>query len=676
MKADPKTIRTLFRYELRVLLRDRRTVIFSILLPLAILPLVFFLSHKMEQSREAKLQVMTYRYAVSGPEAEYARGLIAEGLAAAAAEGNAPKLEEVAVDSPWVALKEGDLHFHLATLAPDQPDGLPVLRLDFRGDNDASTRGERKISDLLNQARRQRKEAQLREYGFPVEPEAVAAVNVEDVASAEQVSGAILGVILTPLLVFLMMTGGAVVAADTIAGEKERGTLETLLTTAATRFEVVTAKQLLILAVAVVITVVQVVNIMVYIGLGVMDVSQDFSVSLSPTSAILLLLLFLPLAAFLSSLLLLLSGHAKSYKEFQITYLPVFLLGLLPAFAAVLPGVTLRSAVALVPLANISVAVKEVMVGRYDWLMLLTTWLITLAIAVYTTQLASRALSKERLITASELDVADLAGGPALFPRHVLRWFGVLWVLIFLGSVYAGESASLQRQLVFNLIVVMLGGSLLMIWKYRLDPREALALRPVRPAVWLAVLVGAPAAYVVGAGVFELVNLVFPVPEHVLEAFGRELLPEGMPLWELLLFLAILPGICEELTFRGVLLYGLHRRFRPLALCAVVGVVFGLFHVSLFRLAPTTYIGLVLAGVTLLTGSIFPAMLWHALHNALPVLAHRMGYSDIQFGQWHFALAAVVTGLTFWVLWLNRMPYPGLRRAGRASGPPQRAGAG
>src|SRR5690606_33522563 len=143
-----------------------------------------------------------------------------------------------------------------------------------------------------------------------------------------------------------------------------------------------------------------------------------------------------PLVVLISSALLLLSGYSKSYKEYQIYFFPVFLLFLVPHLAAVLPGMDLRSLIAIVPVANVSVAVREVLVGEFDWPFLALTFLTTGVAAAYGTRLTATALSTERLITASELDRAELEGGAAVFPRRVLRWFGTMWAVLMLISLW------------------------------------------------------------------------------------------------------------------------------------------------------------------------------------------------------------------------------------------------
>ena len=671
---------TLFRFELRMLLRDRRTILLSIVLPILVMPLLLFSSGFAERAREKRQQAKTYRYAVTGEEASLAHQLIA-GLEPEADGDQGPALELLKVESadPRAELEAKDLHFYIEALAgstaepeqgheaadrgaetaPEVP--LPRLRLVYSADWDASETASAEMRGRLRAARRQLRRGALEDASFPIAVEAVAAVEERDLATASQVTGAAVGRFATAFLLLFLLTGGSVVAADAIAGEKERGTLETMLTTAASRREIVAAKLLLILAVGVVITVIQLLNLLLYVGLEIIEVPETFAVDLSAGTVVVLLLLFLPLAAIAGSVLLLVSGYAKSYKEFQLYFFPVFLLMLVPAFAAMLPGLTLRSAIVAVPIANLSVAVREVLVGRFDPVFLALAWLVSMAAAAAAGRATLRVLSTERLITASDVDRAEFEGGAALLPRHIWRWYAGMWVLIFLVSLNLQQMQSLRSQIFFNLLVVFLGGSLLILRRYRLPVREALALRPVKPIVWLAVLLGAPAFHLAGLAVAKLSFQLFPLPEQVLEDLGNTLLPAEMPLWELLLLIAVLPGICEEIAFRGVLLHALRRRFHPVVLCLVVGGVFALFHMTLVRLLPTAALGVVLCALTLATGSIFPAMLWHALNNALAIVAAREGIPLLELEPWAYALGALVAALALVLIWRNRTPYPDLR---------------
>ncbi|UCC71580.1 MAG: ABC transporter permease subunit [Gemmatimonadota bacterium] len=674
-----RVLATLLGLELRLLLRDKRTIIIAVLLPLLIYPAFILAMRAVSRAGQERLEAATYEYAITGSEAELARSLVQEALALSAAEDDSAEVPtnfvERVADAPDSLLRAGELQLVVEWMSHeeyraereaeaegdtaalrrlDELAAVPAVRLSFRSNSELSSTAASRMGARLRRLRVERRDRLLRERGLPLDPGELAKLELNNVAPAEKEAGAVLGMILTPLLVLLMLSGGSVVAADAISGEKERGTIETLLTTAARRGEIVAAKQLAIIGVGIAIAVINVANLLVYVVLGVFELPERFAVSVEPVALIVLLLLFLPLTGVISATLLALSGYSKTYREYQIYFFPVLLLFLFPSAAAVLPGIELRSAIVLVPVANISVAVREVLVGTYDWLFLGLTFAVTMAAALYTSRLTSLALSTERLITAAELDRAELIGGPALFPKRVLRWFGIMWVTLFITSLWLGATLGIRLQVVVNILGIFFGGSLLIIWRYRLQPREVLALRPVRLPVWIAVLIGAPSAYLVGVGLARLADLILPVPERMLESFGEYLIAPELALWQVILFLAVIPGIFEEIAFRGVLLSGLRKRLRPVALCLVTGAIFGLFHIDLFRIVPTAFLGAILAAVVLISGSIFPAMLWHALNNAVALVP---AYLELRIAEpplWSFGLGVLGLALAFWILWRYR----------------------
>jgi sodium transport system permease protein len=682
MNTGPSMVRVLFLNELRMMIRDKRSVTASIVLPLLLMPLMLFGSTWMNKKREEKLRTTIYQYAVTGSEAASVRAWLerAKECVAQAQKTNrsaAFSFQELQVQEPWGALTNDRIHLVIEGLSSKEAaaqfgkeadielrkslaTGAPLVRISGRGDRDESGAALQRMENALARARDSERGHLLVERGFSLPLQKIAAVSATDLAFKGHVAGLTLGRTLTLFILFFMMMAGAVVASDLIAGEKERGTLETLLTSGASRVEIVTAKHLVILTVAAIITVIQAANLLVYVGFKVIPVPADFAAAVPPLVAVLLLLLFLPIAGVVASVLLFTSGYARSYKEAQLYFTPVFLLALLPALVPLLPGLSLRSAIVLVPVANLAMATKEILVGVFDWPMIAMAWLVTAVAAIWGMRLTVRLLSAERLVGGAELDVVDFAGGPKLFPRRVLRWFAMLWALLLILGNYTSHS-DLRLQLLLNVVVLFFGASMLMVWRYRLDPIAAFALRRPKPIVWFAVLAAAPSGILAGTGLFRLANLVFPVPPEILQGFAQTLVPQGTPVWQLFLFLAVLPGVFEELTFRGVLLHGLHTRLRPGTLALVVGLIFGLFHAALFRLAPTAFLGVLLTAVTLLTGSIFPAMLWHALNNALGLL---VGYYDIAASDLEpplYLLGAAGLAAAFWIIWRNRTPYPGLR---------------
>ncbi len=701
MRLLTASVLELFRQEIRMFLRDRRAVVLSIVLPLVVMPLMLFGSYWAEKRREKQLETVTYQYTViqdrenPAADAEFRAfmDLVKQTVEQkrqtepAAKDKEPAKFAVVSAGDEAKRLADGKLDLYIevaAALKPGQatrkspkqfekdPEGggpfilpdrntVPSLAICYRADRDSSRHAATELRSLLMQYRRDNRQQLLRMRGFNFDPKEFGKVSEHDLATKDQASGLYVGRFLTLFMLFFLLIGGSAVAIDSIAGEKERGTLETLLTTAIRRSEIIGAKMLLVLAVSLCIGLLQVTNLIVYFGFKLIELPKGLSVAISPGTAVLLFVLFIPVFLLMSGLLLYVSGISKTYKEAQLNFTPLFFAGIIPAIAPMFPGLKLRSVMVLVPISNISLGVKEVLVGKYDWPMLAVAWLVNAAAAVYVARRLTNTLSQERLITSSEKDLADLRGGPELFPRRVFIWFGLMWVALLVVAGNVESLTSIWSQILVNVVLIFLGGSLLLIRKYRLDVREALALRSVRWPVWIAVVVGIPAALVAAHGAFLLANLLIPVPKKMLETFGEYVFPPEYPVWSLVLLIAVLPGICEEVAFRGVFLYGVRRRYHPFVLPLVVGIVFGFFHMALFRLVPTAFLGVVFTAVTLLTGSIFPAMLWHAGSNATALLLSRWKLSPTELTWPYFAASAVVLVLAFLVFWRFRTPYPGLR---------------
>ncbi len=692
-----RAIAALLRTDLRQLLRSRRALVMAVFVPILVWPVTFLITQRVAATQRQRLEGTVYRWAVTGPEAESLRQLVAQaeaagpgetsGLADADASFGLQEVDPAPVDYR-AAIDDGSLHLFVEALPagtlttvpdperppaavrqedaaarqddaavrrkdepePPAPSPVPVYRVHFRDDRDLSREAFERLERALGRANDLRREHLLQRARLPRAPLRAGRDRDQDLASVAASTGLQLGRFISALLVSLLIAGGSVVASDSLAGEKERGTLETLLTTAVSRVEIVVAKQLSILLVALGMTALQLSAIWFYIGSGLIDLPAGVDLPLTPGLAGLLFLLYLPVAALIASVLLVASAYSKSYKEAQIYFLPVFVLGIAPTLAAMIPGTTLRSALILVPIANVSLAVKDILAGTPDPAATVVAWLITAAAAGGVAALSSRLLSQESLLTSVQPEPSGALGGLEPFRRDVLRWAAAAWALVLVGSLFLGTGKNiLERQLAFNM-TILLGLTVFLVRRYRLSARETLSLRPPPPLAWLAVLLGAPSALVVGQLLFRATSRFLPVPEEALREFAEQLFPPDTPAWKLALLLVLLPAIVEELFFRGVVLAGLSGKR---AAVAVLGsaIAFALFHVSFFRLLPTALLGVLFALTTLWTGSIFPSMVWHAANNALAAFV----FEDVEsMPTWAWTTAVPALALALYLLWRSR----------------------
>ena len=651
-----RTVGALVGNDLRQLARNPRVLVFAAALPLVIWPLMWFLASLATERRQERIESRAYTYAVAEAPANAQRvaetnAWLEQALAVVGEEGQgadtgasgraAVRFERIAApEDVAAALDEESLRVHLAWETGTDDVGLRIV-LSYREDRDASNAAEGFLRRALERTRVEVRERRLAAAGFETPPGGLLPVERIETASEEQTSGLLLGRLLTAIIVMMMLTGGSIVATDALAGEKERGTLETLLTTAASRIEIVTAKNLSILAVAFATSALNIGNIVLWMRLDAIPAPEGLKLVIPIGAGLLLLFLYAPAALLLSSSLLLVSGRSKTCREAQLLFAPLMLAALAIAAIPVLPGVALRSAIVVVPIANLGVAAREILTGHHDWPLIVAAWAVTAAAAAVLARASVRALSAEKLITASDIDAADLTGGPALFPRRVGRWFAVLWALLLVWQLNAGDGVDSRLLISINLAVFGVA-AWLMIARYRLPVRETLSLRAPPPSAWLGVLIGAPAGLVLADGVVRLASLAMPIPEEWIEAMA-EAFDADIPVWQTLFFFAILPGIFEEIAFRGVLIQGLKSRLEPVRLALVAGVAFGFFHVDLFRIPGTSLLGVLLVIAVLRSGSIYPAMAWHALHNALALGSARIEQIPLpdQLTWRHHVLAAL-----------------------------------
>ncbi len=332
------TIRALVLLELRSLVRDRRTVFMSIALPVLTMPLFLFASSAIEKRRQKQIERETMRVAVAedAPSwiAELARSAIDRRATGSDAVGSEPSrssavtLELASPVDPAAALRDGSIGAYASLAAPDRADAIaardsdalsvapavdgekpprrdsaPSVAVYFRSNDTRSRLAAEAFVETLRTERDLDREQALALKGPPLGLGEVAKVEMASVADESAATGSSVGRFLTALVIFLMLAGGGAVASDTIAGEKERGTLETLLTTAAARSDIVAAKVASIFLVTAVIVVVQLTSVVVYASLRVLDLPPEIASLATPRTVLALVALYIPVAALAAILL-------------------------------------------------------------------------------------------------------------------------------------------------------------------------------------------------------------------------------------------------------------------------------------------------------------------------------------------------------------------------------------
>jgi len=228
-------------------------------------------------------------------------------------------------------------------------------------------------------------------------------ISKKNLAPKEKMGGFMLAMFLPYMIIILAMTGAMYPAIDLTAGEKERGTLETILVTPVSRLDIATGKFLTVLTASLITILLATTSMSLtasfgFVKMGQFASEQQFQFSISPLSIFLLLALMLPIACLFSSALLSVALFAKSYKEAQSYITPLMFLVVLPAMISFLPGFELDWRLVFIPIVNISLATKEILMGTYKWGFILLIFISTFIYAGFSIFVTKRLFEKEEVL--------------------------------------------------------------------------------------------------------------------------------------------------------------------------------------------------------------------------------------------------------------------------------------
>jgi len=511
----------------------------------------------------------------------------------------------------------------------------PRLYLFSREKEDASRLASLRLVAALDRWERDLMAARFLQQGLPahfddtldlVQPDSTAGK-----AEAESVF-ALLVRIFPFILVMWSLAGALYPAVDICAGEKERGTMETLLISPASREEIVWGKFLTIWVFS---TATALLNLVGMVATVFVASTAAPIIKLQPLALVWAVVLLLPLSAFFSALCLAVGAYARSSKEGQYYLMPLFLLTMPLIFLTLAPGVELNPFYSMVPVTGVALLLQRLMLNVSGngnvWLyfvpvlapMVIYSWLaLRWAIAQFQSE---EVLFREAERLDLGLWLARLLREKEPLPSAGEAWFcfGLIFALRWLSLLLGGTAPLWLRTAVAQLAFVATP-ALLMALLLTTRPLAGLALR--RPA-WLSLPLAALLAVALLPIFAELTLLIlaqFPQLRDLL-ALNHPLTRElaaiaqgestlGVPLF---VVLGIMPAWCEELAFRGFILTGLRQSFRPWSAILLSSFLFALYQMNVFQFLPHFLFGMVLAILVVRTGSIWPAVVFHLVYNTL-----------------------------------------------------------
>jgi len=362
---------TIAKKELTDITRDRRSIIMMIVLPFVLIPGLFGVVYTIQSQQAEKASEEQIKLSFFGEE--YAPDL----YQAFTQLDKVIILDQIPSDSVESYIQDEYLDVAIYVNSDyqksiDQNKQAQII-IKFKGtDSFGITRDL--IKSVLSNNENQIINERMNELNL--KPDIVKAYKIDykDVASVQEKLGKMAGGFLPYFFIIFGFMGAMYPALDLGAGEKERGTLETILSSPATRLDVVLGKFLVVMLAA---------FITAFIALGGMYFGIQTFPDLEPwvleivnqmftiKNTALIMSLILPISAFFSALLLGLSIYAKSFKEAQSIVGPLNIAIIFPAMIGMIPGIELNAVTSLIPILNVSLASKDIIAGTINpWYMI------------------------------------------------------------------------------------------------------------------------------------------------------------------------------------------------------------------------------------------------------------------------------------------------------------------
>ena len=387
------TILTVYKKEIKDTLRDKRTLLTAIVLPAIIIPLLLFGTTKLTTSLMKKEADKKLKIVLIGQNDIFTKAL---------------------ADTSFTLLTNFNLIDGKAAIAKDSLDAIIEFMPDFYSKADNLKTGQinvyYKSTSVLLASRLQDKLAviknnmlseRIKKMNIPIETLTPFEINKVDIATAKEQIGKLVGGFLPYIFIIFCFLGCMYPAIDLITGEKEKGTMETLLSSPAPRFSILMGKIFAIATIGLSAALMTIMGMLV--GLKFMpNLPPDFLATINDMVSIkfiiMLFAMLIPLSLFFAGLLSALVIRAKSFKEAQSIVTPLNFLIIFPALLATFPGVVLNWQTTFVPILNIALATKEIIAGTINMAQYGVIVLSLIAIAFAAAAFSYKQFSKEQMV--------------------------------------------------------------------------------------------------------------------------------------------------------------------------------------------------------------------------------------------------------------------------------------
>lgn len=517
----------------------------------------------------------------------------------------------------------------------------------------------RRVDNVLRNWERQILERRLTTADLPPKWTRPVAAEAVDVSIKSQIAASAWSTIFPAILILMAVTGAFYPAVDIAAGEKERGTMETLLICPARRSEIVLGKFFTVLLFSMTTAILNLVSMgftgKFMFGMGGGNALRQMGSLDFPSWGALawVLILLVPIAMLFSALSLALATFARSSKEGQYYLTPLLTVTMGLAMFCLSPAVELTPFLSVLPVIGPTLLLKELLASPG------ATEPLTFAAPVLATSIIYSLLALWWAI--DQFAREDILFREAerfeikLWIRHLLRdkedfptfgealscfafiMFLQFGAISFLGdairSALPGEKGTQMMKILMVQQIALIASPALFMGV--ILTKSVVKTFRLRLPDWKILVAAGALPVILHPIILELASFL---GKHFFPALDEKMLEElaaisdpNQPLWLVVAAFALAPAICEEVAFRGFILSGFAKTGRFGIAIVLSSLAFGIMHLIPQQVFNATLLGMLIGLIAIKSRSLYPGILFHFVNNALSVLHQRKGEQVISW---------------------------------------------
>lgn len=662
-----KAFKLLLKKELLDVFRDKKAIIMMVLVPILLYPLIFFGSMAVMTMIQSNMEEGEYKVAIVASDDGALKSAVEKhnenakveaqekaetestdqgnssddsvsqkNSASTSANGIATDVLTL-VDAPSGDYQEALQNEELDAYVTSSKDssGKTVYEVYYVSSITNSSYAAGIVRDVVDELSREESKEKIQAAGLDADVIMNPVVcESEDLASSEQSAGSILGMILPFLLVLSLLMGTMYPAIDVTAGEKERGTLETLLTLPVSNREIIFSKFFTVAIIGIISALLNIVSI-AFMGTYMIRLMGDAVESMGISFAgidigkfipaiIFTVLAILAFSLFISAVTMCITSLAKSYKEANNYITPLMLVVMLTGYIGFIPNIELTHTMALVPVANICLMIKNLLLFKVEYKLVAVVLVSNVLYAIVAVLILSRIYDSENVLFDEGKFSLKLFERRSNMKKGSVPTTGDAWfmvVFVMFAYLYLGSVLEMKYGFggIFGIQMIIFVLPLLYVLYTKRSILQTYSFRKTKFMNFVAALFMGCGAMLIGIILTSFVSMLFPTEaEMVSSGLMNELMSDN----ELLTFavVALTPAVCEEMLFRGFLFSAFRGRYKIVVSVLLTAVIFGVYHMSIVRFFTTALLGAALAVIVYYSDSIFPAMMMHAINNGIAVL--------------------------------------------------------